>query len=117
VDEALVGGMTWYLGGTSYEYACNDGNVGLYGILAGARADEQKGCACRTSAKIEVNGSPCFICCLLARSTHPARRIFTALVATSYYCKLPMLPDSRLRPRLRRLERNLSEDSTVQRVR
>jgi hypothetical protein len=34
--------MTWYPGGTPYEYACNEGNVGLYGILAGARADEQK---------------------------------------------------------------------------
>jgi hypothetical protein len=33
--------MTWYPGGTPYEYACNEGNVGLYGILAGARADEQ----------------------------------------------------------------------------
>lgn len=25
-----------------YEYACHDGNTGLAGILAGARADERK---------------------------------------------------------------------------
>src|SRR5262249_53252099 len=34
--------MTWLPGGTPYEYACHEGNIGLYGILAGARADEQK---------------------------------------------------------------------------
>jgi hypothetical protein len=34
--------MTWFPGGTPYEYACHEGNFGLYGILAGARADERK---------------------------------------------------------------------------
>jgi hypothetical protein len=36
------GAMTWYPGGTPYEYACHEDNFGLYGILAGARADERK---------------------------------------------------------------------------
>jgi len=34
--------IVWYKGGTLFEYACHEDNVGLYGILAGARADEKK---------------------------------------------------------------------------
>jgi hypothetical protein len=34
--------MTWSPGGTPYEYACHEDNFSLYGILAGARADERK---------------------------------------------------------------------------
>jgi len=34
--------MVWSPGGTPYEYACHEDNFGLYGILAGARADERK---------------------------------------------------------------------------
>ena len=31
------------LGGEIYEYACHEGNIGLYGILAGARQLERDG--------------------------------------------------------------------------
>jgi hypothetical protein len=34
--------IPWTKGGTLYEYACHEDNLGLYGILAGARADERK---------------------------------------------------------------------------
>jgi hypothetical protein len=34
--------IPWSKGGTPYEYACHEDNFGLYGILAGARADEQQ---------------------------------------------------------------------------
>lgn len=34
--------FNWYKGGTPYEYACHEDNIGLYGILAGARAEEKK---------------------------------------------------------------------------
>ncbi len=34
--------FSWYKGGTPYEYACHEDNIGLYGILAGARADEKR---------------------------------------------------------------------------
>ena len=34
--------IAWSKGGTPYEYACHEDNFGLYDILAGARADEQK---------------------------------------------------------------------------
>jgi hypothetical protein len=34
--------ITWTKGGPLYEYACHEDNFGLYDILAGARADEQK---------------------------------------------------------------------------
>jgi hypothetical protein len=34
--------IAWNKGGTIYEYACHEDNFGLYGILAGARADEKK---------------------------------------------------------------------------
>lgn len=34
--------IVWYKGGTLFEYACHEDNVGAYGILAGARADEKK---------------------------------------------------------------------------
>jgi hypothetical protein len=37
--------IVWYKGGTLFEYACHEDNVGLYGILAGARADEKKAAA------------------------------------------------------------------------
>jgi hypothetical protein len=37
--------IVWYKGGTLFEYACHEDNVGLYGILAGARADEEKAAA------------------------------------------------------------------------
>ena len=37
--------IAWNKGGTVYEYACHEDNFGLYGILAGARADEQKAAA------------------------------------------------------------------------
>ena len=29
-------------GGTIYEYACHEGNYGMFGILSGARAIEKK---------------------------------------------------------------------------
>jgi len=29
--------------GPLYEYACHEGNIGMYGILAGARVQEAKG--------------------------------------------------------------------------
>ena len=34
--------IVWYKAGTIYEYACHEDNYGLYGILAGARAQEKK---------------------------------------------------------------------------
>jgi hypothetical protein len=34
--------IVWYKGGTLFEYACHEDNVGAYGILAGAREDEKK---------------------------------------------------------------------------
>ena len=34
--------ITWHKAGTLYEYACHEDNYGLYGILAGARAQEKK---------------------------------------------------------------------------
>src|SRR5579864_3852365 len=34
--------IPWTKGGTLYEYACHEDNLGLYGILAGSRADERK---------------------------------------------------------------------------
>jgi hypothetical protein len=34
--------IVWYKGGSLFEYACHEDNVGAYGILAGARADEKK---------------------------------------------------------------------------
>lgn len=34
--------IPWTRTGALYEYACHEDNLGLYGILAGARADEQK---------------------------------------------------------------------------
>jgi len=34
--------IAWNKGGTPYEYACHEDNMGLYDILAGARADERK---------------------------------------------------------------------------
>jgi hypothetical protein len=34
--------ITWSKTGMLYEYACHEDNYGLYGILAGARAEEQK---------------------------------------------------------------------------
>ena len=34
--------VTWRKGAGLYEYACHEDNYGLYGILAGARAKEQK---------------------------------------------------------------------------
>lgn len=34
--------IAWTKGGTLYEYACHEDNFGLYGILAGARADDKK---------------------------------------------------------------------------
>ena len=34
--------IPWTKGGTLYEYACHEDNLGLYGILAGAPADERK---------------------------------------------------------------------------
>jgi hypothetical protein len=37
--------IAWNKGGTIYEYACHEDNFGLYGILAGARADEKKATA------------------------------------------------------------------------
>lgn len=37
--------IVWYKGGTLFEYACHEDNVGLYGILAGARAEEKKAAA------------------------------------------------------------------------
>jgi hypothetical protein len=39
------GAMAWIKGGTVFEYACHEDNVGMYGILAGARADEKKAAA------------------------------------------------------------------------
>ena len=35
----------WLKGGTPYESACDEDNIGLYGILSRARADEQKAAA------------------------------------------------------------------------
>lgn len=35
----------WHKGGTPHESACHQDNIGLYGILSGARADEQKAAA------------------------------------------------------------------------
>jgi len=37
--------IAWTEGGLPYEYACHEDNYGLYGILSGARADEQKSAA------------------------------------------------------------------------
>jgi hypothetical protein len=34
--------ITWTAGGTLFEYACHEDNLGLYDILAGARADEHR---------------------------------------------------------------------------
>ena len=34
--------ITWYKTGTLYEYACHEDNYALYGILAGARAQEKE---------------------------------------------------------------------------
>jgi hypothetical protein len=36
-----------------YEYACHEGNYGLEGILAGARANDRKGVANRSSGSRE----------------------------------------------------------------
>lgn len=35
------GSIAWNKGGTLYEYACHEDNLGLYNILVGARADER----------------------------------------------------------------------------
>jgi hypothetical protein len=37
--------------GNVYEYACHEGNYGLQGILAGARADDAKEAAAKAKAK------------------------------------------------------------------
>ncbi len=34
--------ISWHKAGTLYEYACHEDNISLYGILAGARAEERK---------------------------------------------------------------------------
>jgi hypothetical protein len=34
--------ITWNKGGTVFEYACHEDNVAMYGVLAGARAEEAK---------------------------------------------------------------------------
>jgi hypothetical protein len=39
------GAMAWIKGGTVFEYACHEDNVGMCGILAGARADEKMAAA------------------------------------------------------------------------
>ena len=35
--------VTWNKTTVLYEYACHEDNIGMYGILAGKRADEKKG--------------------------------------------------------------------------
>ena len=35
--------VTWNITTVLYEYACHEDNIGMYGILAGKRADEKKG--------------------------------------------------------------------------
>jgi hypothetical protein len=44
--------------GPVYEYACHEGNYGLEGILAGARADEKKAEEARTAKKTAANATP-----------------------------------------------------------
>ena len=39
--------IAWTKTGPLYEYACHEDNYGLYGILAGARAEERKASATR----------------------------------------------------------------------
>jgi hypothetical protein len=34
--------ILWTRSGPLFEYACHEDNYGMYGILSGARADEQK---------------------------------------------------------------------------
>ena len=41
------GAIAWNRGGTLFEYACHEDNVGMYGILAGARSDEKKAAAAK----------------------------------------------------------------------
>jgi hypothetical protein len=37
--------------GLIYEYACHEGNYGMFGILSGARAIEKKAGAAKTSSR------------------------------------------------------------------
>ena len=44
--------------GPVYEYACHEGNYGLEGILAGARADEKKAVAAKATSAITTPSKP-----------------------------------------------------------